>query len=193
MSLALVVAAPGDGCGAELIEAAAGALEPKRTVRVLDLPALGFADRMSPEEPRAYHTDEPIVDPMVGEHAGLVADASALVFVFPTRWWQPPPVLKAWLERVMVPGVSFVFDDQHRVRPNLRRLEAIAGVSTYDMSAGDVRRVGDGGRRMLLRALRANVPKRVKTAWVPLYDAAEASSARRGRFAADVGRKLACL
>ncbi len=148
---------------------------------------------MSPEERRAYHGDEPILDPMVAEHAELVGAATVLAFVYPTRWWQPPAVLKAWLERVMVPGLAFVFDDQHRVRPNLSHLQAIAGVATYDMTRREVLRVGDGGRRMLLRALRANAPGKAKTSWNGLFDAGSASAAERERFAARVREKAARL
>ena len=131
-SLGLVVAGyePGDEYGRRLVAAAASGLGRGRDARVLDLPALGFTPRMSAEERRAYHGGHPIVDPMVAEHAGLVRAASALVFVFPTRWWQPPPILKAWLERVLVPGVGFVLDHKHKVRPAMQHVRAIAGVTT---------------------------------------------------------------
>ena len=44
-----------------------------------------------------------------------------LVFVYPTWWSGLPAILKGWLERVMVPGVGFVFDEQTgKVRPGLR-------------------------------------------------------------------------
>ena len=40
------------------------------------------------------------------EHADVVARAGLLVFVYPTWWSGLPAILKGWLERVMVPGVS---------------------------------------------------------------------------------------
>ena len=45
------------------------------------------------------------------EHARLVQWADCLVFVYPTWWSGLPAMLKGWLERVMVPGVAFVFDE----------------------------------------------------------------------------------
>jgi putative NADPH-quinone reductase len=176
-----------------IVGRAVAGLERNRHVYVLDLQALGFVPRMSPDERRAYHSEQPIVDLTVAEHAALVKAAAVLAFVFPTRWWQPPPILKAWLERVMVPGLAFVLDEQHRVRPNLHHLEAMAGVTTYDMSAGSVRRVGDGSRRMLLRTLRANAPRRVNTSWSGLFDAAKASPEQCEEFLADVEHRLARL
>ena len=79
---------------------------------MLDLYAVGFAAAMSPEERHAYHGDEPIIDPLVAEHAALVLRADALVFVYPTWWSGLPAILKGWLERVMVPGVGFRFDER---------------------------------------------------------------------------------
>ncbi len=192
-TLGLVVAAyePADAVGESLVAAVVTGLGEGRDVRVLDLPALGFTPRMSAAERRAYHTEEPIVDPMVREHAGLVAAATALVFVYPTRWWQPPAVLKAWLERVLLPGVAFVFDDDHKVRPNLHRVQAIAGVTTYDMPKREVGRVADGGRRILLRAVRANAGRKTKTSWSGLY--AGASREQRERFADEVAARMARL
>lgn len=192
---ALVIAAydPADLFGASVVAAAVDGLAQRHEVRVLDLPALGFVPRMSPEERRAYHGEHPVVNPMVGEHAELVKAASALVFVFPTRWWQPPAVLKAWLERVLLPGVAFVFDDDQHVRPGMSHIEAISGVSSYDMSRWSVRRVGDGGRRMLLRAVRANAGSKTKTSWSALYRADRASPDARARFVAEVRAGMAKL
>lgn len=192
---ALVVAALDgrDPYQSSLLEAAVAGLEARRTVDVLDLVAAGFVSRMSAAEHAAYHSGDPIIDEMVAAHVRLVGQAGALVFVFPTRWWQPPALLKAWLERVLVPGVGFVFDEKGRVRPHLTGVEAIAGVTIYDMDARSVRRVVDGGRRMLLRALRANAPRRVRTEWCGLYEAAAAPPVRKAQFLGDVQERLAKL
>lgn len=192
---ALVIAAAGtpDPFHDALVTVTAAGLETNWPVEVLDLDDLGFVPRMSEEERRAYHGDAPILDPMVREHAALVDGAGAFVFVFPTRWWQPVPTVKAWLERVLVPGVGFVFDDKHRVRPNLGQLGAVAGVTTYDMSRREVRRGGNGSKRIILRALRANIPHRIKRSWSGLYDAPAATSAQREQFLASIERKMAEL
>lgn len=142
-------------------------------IQVLDLEAEGFETVMSAAEWRAYHTAEPILDEHVRTHAGLVMAAETLVFVYPTRWFGPPARLVGWLQRVLVPGVGFVFDQDHRVRPNLASLRSLAGVTTYDRSRWEMASAGDGGRRLLLRALRLNAPRRVHTAWLGLYPGAD--------------------
>ena len=50
---------------------------------------------------------------MAERHAEIIKQAEALVFVYPTWWSTMPAILKGWLERVLVPGVGFVFDEQH--------------------------------------------------------------------------------
>ena len=43
-------------------------------------------------------------------------DAEALVFCFPAWSFGPPAMLKGWLDRVMLPGVSFHIQPDGRVR-----------------------------------------------------------------------------
>ena len=87
------------------------------TVHLLDLYALGFRAAMSADERRAYHGEQPIIDPLVAEHAALVRACEALVFVYPTWWSAMPAILKGWLERVLVPGVGFDVRRQGQSRP----------------------------------------------------------------------------
>ena len=51
----------------------------------------------------------------IDELSGLVKEAEAFVFIYPTWWSTMPAIMKGWLERVMVPGVGFIFDDHHRL------------------------------------------------------------------------------
>ena len=111
----------------------------------LDLYALGFAPAMSLEERRAYHGEQPLLDPMTVAHAELVQRADVLVFVYPTWWSGPPAVLKGWLERVLVPGVAFRFDAAGKVKPALTNVRRIVGISTYGVAV-DVRQAAPGRR-----------------------------------------------
>lgn len=167
MDLALVVVAPltSDGRELEHAQTVRHALREKRIVETIDLVKEGVVPAMSRTERLRYETGDPIVDPAIAVHADLVTRAEVIVFVFPTRWWSPPPVLKAWLERTFVPNVAFVLDARNRVRPNLRNLRAIAGVTTH-AHPEVIADGGDGARRMLLRSLRLNVPRRVRTEWL---------------------------
>ena len=90
---------------------------------MLDLYAEEFRTAMSHDEQLAYHSDRPLLDPMAERHAGIVKRAEALVFVYPTWWSTVPAILKGWLERVMVPGVGFVFDEHQRCSPRPDRCQ----------------------------------------------------------------------
>lgn len=186
-ALILLADQPRSGCD-RLAAAAVRGLAGRRETRLLDLPALGFEVAMSAAEHRAYHGDHPILDPMVAEHAALAVEAEIMVFVYPTVWWGPSPHIKAWLERVLVPGVAFVLDHRNRVRPNLHRLRAIVGVTVHLQPADQLSEAGDGGKKILLRALRLNVPHRLRTDWLtvaagdPLDAFAAEVEARMGRL-----------
>jgi putative NADPH-quinone reductase len=160
----LVVAALDDG-HRELAATAAETLAGRHRVDVIDLHGVGFVPAMSRSERRAYHSDRPLLDAHATAHAALVVEASLLAFVFPTDWWSPPPILKAWLERVIVPGVGFVFDDRGRVRPALARVGTIVGITSYALTSDRLARGGDGGRHIITHALRLNAPK-ARTVWI---------------------------
>jgi NAD(P)H dehydrogenase (quinone) len=162
-------------------------------VTTLDLYELGFAAAMSTAEHRAYHTEHPVIDPMVAEHAALVQQAQTLVFVYPTWWSQPPAILRGWLERVLVPGVAFQFDEKGKVRPGMRHVRRIIGISTYGAPWTYVKLLTDGGRRMLTRALRMNCGVRTPTTWIGLYAMDTAGDRERAAFLDRVEHRLAHL
>jgi NAD(P)H dehydrogenase (quinone) len=162
-------------------------------VDVLDLYALGVGAAMSADERRAYHSPDPIVDPLLAEHAALLRRAEALVFVYPTWWSSMPAILKGWLERVMVPGLAFVFDAEHRVRPGLGNVRRIVGISTYGSPRLYVRAVNDNGRRTLTRALRLNTGMRTRARWLALYALDTASADEREQFLRKVGKRMRSL
>ncbi len=165
---------PPDGGARRLRPPPRGQLQPRRRrggacwvqragheVTTLDLYAMEFALPWRCGA-RAYHGDQPLVDPVTVAHAELVWRAEVLVFVYPTWWSGPPAILKGWLERVMVPGVAFRFDDAGKVRPALTNVRRIVGISTYGAPWRYVKLVQDGGRRMLTRALRLNCGVRTR-------------------------------
>lgn len=195
MQVVIVLAHPNaDSFGHALAtRAAAGARAAGHSVEVLDLYALGVAAAMSPAEHAAYHGDTPLLDPLLVEHAALVKAADALVFVYPTWWSSVPAILKGWLERVMVPGVAFVFNAKGKVRPGLTNVRRIVGISTYGSPRVYVKFVNDNGRRTLTRALRLNTGLRTRRSWLGLYAIDTATPAQREAFLQRVERKLQSL
>ena len=162
-------------------------------VTVLDLYAEEFRTAMSLDERLAYHSERPLLDPMAERHAGIVKQAEALVFVYPTWWSTVPAILKGWLERVMVPGVGFVFDENQHVRRGLTHVRRIVGISTYGSRWIYVRAIHDNGRRTLLRALRLNTAIFTRRSWLALYEMDSRSAQQRAAFLRRVDRKMRLL
>jgi NAD(P)H dehydrogenase (quinone) len=162
-------------------------------VTVLDLYAEEFRAAMSHDERLAYDGDRPILDPMVELHAGVVKQAEALVFVYPTWWSTMPAILKGWLERVMVPGVGFVFDERHHPRPGLTHIRRIIGISTYGSSKLLAKAIHDNGRRTLLRALRLNTALLTRRSWLGLYKIDTLTPQQRAAFLRRVDEKMRSL
>jgi NAD(P)H dehydrogenase (quinone) len=137
---------------------------------------------MSLEERQAYHGDTPLIDPLTIEHAALVRRSDVLVFVYPTWWSGLPAILKGWLERVLVPGVSFTFNARGKVRPGMTNVKRIVGISSYGSPWTYVKALNDGGRRTLLRALRMSCGLRTATTWIGLYSVDTAGQLEREAF-----------
>lgn len=195
MRVVVVVAHPnGDSLIHSCAAVAVAALERNlHEVTVVDLYADGFQPAMTAAEHVAYHGPTPIIDPLVTRSATAVGAAEMLVFVYPTWWSTLPAMLKGWLEKTMVPGVAFVFDQDNKVRPALTRVRHIVGISTYGSSRSYVRLVNDNGRRTLLRALRLNTGLRTRATWLALYGVDSSSGDERQEFLDRIDRRLAKL
>jgi putative NADPH-quinone reductase len=148
---------------------------------------------MTYDERIAYHSDRPILDPIVERHAAIVKHADALVFIYPTWWSMMPAILKGWLERVMVPGVGFVFDETGHVRRGLVNVHRVIGISTYGAPWLSVKAINDNGRRTLLRALRLNTALFTRAAWLALYKMDTRTAQDRARFLRRVERTMRLL
>lgn len=131
-------------------------------------------------------------DDILRAHADLVQRAEALVFVYPTWWSSVPAVMKGWVERVMRPGLAFRVEEG-RVRPGLRHVRHLIGISTYGSRRTYVRLVNDNGRRLILRTLRVCTGRRTRTRWLPFYSIDTATPERRARFLDRVEASMAAL
>lgn len=194
MNALVVIAHPSRDsfCHVAAERAVDGLITAGHEVERIDLYAEGFRAAMSRDERIAYETDDPIIDPQVEAHAALLKQAQILVFVYPTWWSGLPAMLKGWLERVMVPGVGFTFDESSgKVRPGLGQVRRIVGISTYGSPRFAVRIVNDNGRRILTRALRMSCGLRARTEWLALYGMDTSGHADRAAFLTRVEQRLA--
>lgn len=147
------------------------------------LPVHGFDPVMSAAERIAYHGEQPVISDDVRDSAERLRAAEALLFCYPTMAFNVPATLKGWLERVMVPGVAFVFDDQHRVRPGMQNIRRIGAVTTSTHSQLARMRARDAGKRTTARTLRLSAHKRCRTTFVSVPSPADDNGAARVRKA----------
>ena len=159
-------------------------------VVLLDLYALGFRTAMTREERLAYHTDQPILDPMVLEHGQLLKKSQALVVVYPTWWSGQPAIMKGWFERICVPGVGFSFDEKGRLRRGLGNLHRLVGISTYGSPWMYIKLINDNGRRLISRTLRINTGWFRRTKWLGFYSTDSSTLEDRDRFLQRVERTM---
>ena len=195
LHVAIVVADPRrDSFCHELAErAATAAAGAGHLTEPIDLHGRGFHAAMSAAERVAYDRDDPIIDPIVAEHARVVSTVDVLVVVYPTVLGGPPAILKGWLERVFVQGVAFVFNDAGKVRPALHNLRTVVGISVYDEPRWRVRLRHDNGRRTFTRALKLSCGWRMRSRWRGLYRFGRAGATTREEFAARIEREMAAL
>lgn len=162
-------------------------------VEVSGLYAIGFRAAMSADERRAYHSGQPVLDPLVATQVDLVTSAGILVFVYPTWWSGLPAILKGWLERVMVENVGFRFNRRRKVRPALTNVRQIVGISTYGSPRLYVSAINDNGRRILTRALRLSTGWRTRRTWLALYAMDTTTVEERTAFLERIRTRVAAM
>ena len=151
-----------------------------------DLNAEGFQPVLTETERRGYH-DPGNTDPVQG-YVDRLRAAQALVMVFPVWNFGYPAILKGFLDRVFLPGVSFRLEDG-KVRPNLTHIRKLAAVTTYGGTRLRALLVGDPPRRCVTRAV-WHVCRPDRMRYLALYDMNRASAATRAGFLARVGREM---
>ena len=182
------------GFARRIADAAVTGLESARhVVDVVDLVAQRFSPVMSCTDRRAYFSPEPLTCPETVASAALVRRAHALVFVYPTTLSTVTPGIKGWIDRTLVPGVAFTLGDPTASRRGLSNIRRLVGVSVYEESRWELRRVGDNGQRLIRRNVRFCGGLRTRTSWIAFHGDARATDADRDRFVAAVERRMAAL
>jgi NAD(P)H dehydrogenase (quinone) len=149
-----------------------------------DLYAEGFNPVLSAEERRHYHDLSRNKAPVAPYVARLQA-AEALVLCFPTWCFGPPAILKGFLDRVLLPGVSFNLVDGI-ARPALTNIRAIAAVVTYGRPRYMAWPRHDPARRVVTRYLHWLTGKRATRHYFAHYNMNQATPESCARFIAQV-------
>lgn len=155
-----------------------------------DLYAEGFDPRLTESERRGYHETDTNCAP-VQNHVDRLRAADTLVMVFPVWNFGFPAILKGYLDRVFLPGVSFRLENG-RVRPNLTHIDRLVAVTTYGGTRWRATMAGNPPKRCFCRAIR-HVTRPGTLRYHALYDMNRASAATRGQFLERVGRSMESL
>jgi putative NADPH-quinone reductase len=183
----------GSFCSAMRDAAITGLRAAGHTVNVIDLAAEHFNPVMSTAEWGTYQEGNGEIPVGLERDVSLVKSAEIIVFVYPTWWGGLPAQLKGWLDRVMLPGTAFVFNEKNKVQPGLRNIRRIHIASTFGSPWLYVRLVNDNGRRILARAFRLNTSLRTKVSTSSLYAMDTATDQSRKRFLLSLEKKMRSL
>jgi putative NADPH-quinone reductase len=182
--------------GAALCRAACSALASAgHEVRLHDLYADAFDPVLTREEWDRYLERPEENRRGQAAYVGDLQWAEALVVIYPTWYYGPPAMLKGWLERVWLPGVTFEIATARgrRPRPLLRNIRRFVGVTTSGSPWWWLRLAGDPGRALWTRALRPTYGPRCRVVWRQLYNMNHTSAAERARFIETVAKTVRAL
>ena len=115
-----------------------------------------------------------------------------MVVIYPTCFNGAPAKLKGRLERVWLPGVAFEVADakQKRPKPKMRNIRYLVGITSSGSPWWWFQIIGDPGRRLWTRGLRALFAPGCKVVWRQIYNMNHSSNADRLKFLKRVERTL---
>lgn len=157
-------------------------------VDAVDLYAEGFDPVLSRAEWQAY-VNVPANRAPVEAEAARLDRAEAIVLVFPVWNFGPPAILKGYLDRVFLPGVSFHLTEE-RIAPGLHHVRNLTAITTYGSTRWWAFLMGDGPRRLVRRVLRALVHPKARCCYLAHHAITRSSEASRAAF---VGRVRTAL
>mmetsp|Transcript_2350 Transcript_2350/g.3299 ORF Transcript_2350/g.3299 Transcript_2350/m.3299 type:complete len:239 (+) Transcript_2350:73-789(+) len=157
-------------------------------VKQLSLYEESFQPVLTEEELRNYMSDKRPKD--VQKSAELLRWCNAIVFVFPTWWYQPPAILKGWMDRVFLPGIAFDVanpENKHLAAsnglvPGLANIKRMGVITTLGADFWTVRRIGEPGRMMFSKGIRPMFHKDCTLNYVCMYEADSADKEKREKF-----------
>jgi len=160
-------------------------------VEHIDLCQIDYAPAMPEADRRAYHSEQPLIDPLVQVHADLVLAAEVIVFIYPVIWGTLPALLKGWLDRTFVLGVALILVNG-KVRRNLTGVKHVVGIAvspTQSLTEGKAFR--DGGKRLITRTIPIITKRRAKKHY--LHHTRQGSGSFDSDFADQVSATLKTL
>lgn len=152
-------------------------------VEAVDLYAEAFDPVLSRAEWQGY-VEVPANRLSVAPDAERLDRAEAIVLVFPVWNFGPPAILKGYLDRVFLPGVSFHLTDD-RIAPGLHHVRAFVAITSYGSTRWWAWLMGDAPRKLIWRVLRTLIHPRAKVHYLAHHAITRSTDASRAAF---VGR-----
>jgi len=146
-----------------------------------DLYAEGFNPVMSREERINYH-EVPINRKYVERYVQRLQRAEALVFSFPVWNMGFPAILKGFIDRVFITGVTFRLEANGDYVPTMHNIKKLGVVCTYGGARLLTFLMGDPPRRFLKRSLRATCAPGTRCDFVALHDMDHKTQLQREAF-----------
>lgn len=146
-----------------------------------DLYAEGFSPALSREELLVYH-DTTNNRNATGPYIERLLRAEGLVMVFPVWNFGLPAMLKGFIDRVFVPGVSFDMSDARRIQPGLTHLRRVSGITTYGVPRWKAILLGDSARATVVRFCKRLTGGRATVTYDALYGMNTVSASELARF-----------
>jgi NAD(P)H dehydrogenase (quinone) len=197
MKLLLVFCHPDpDSFGAALRDTAVQALQAAgHELRQIDLYAEGFDPVFTRAEKQTYLTDTARNIEGVAAHVEALRWAEGWVVIYPTWFYGAPAMLKGWLERVWLPGVSFriATAKQRTIGGELGNIRLFVGITTSGSPWWWLKVIGDPGRSLFMKGLRPLYAKGCRMKWLQLFNMNHVTASDRERFLATLRQTLASL
>lgn len=153
-----------------------------------DLYVEEFDPVMSREERSNYHNLEVNRQP-VQSYVDRLLNAEALVMVYPVWNFGFPAILKGYIDRVFLPGVSFVLEDG-KVQTNLDNIRKLTVVTTYGGPRWVAFLAGDPPRKFVTRSMRKIICAGAPTKYLTQYDMNLSTDQSRTKFLEKVGHAM---
>ncbi len=146
-----------------------------------DLNGEGFDPVMTRQDRLDYH-DVERNRARVAPYVDRLLKAEALAFSFPVWNMGFPAILKGFVDKVFLPGVSFTLLENGDYRPTLRNIKRLGVVCTYGGARLHTVLMGDPPRRFLKRSMRAICAPGAPCDYVALYDMNHTKPPKREAF-----------
>ena len=158
-------------------------------VDACDLYEEGFDPVLTRQERLEYHDLAKNTLPVASPVERLMK-ADALVFSHPVWNFGMPAIMKGYIDRVFLPGVSFILEDG-KISPNLQHIKKVAIITSYGATPLRAFLAGNPPKRFAMRVLRYLFKPGAPFSYLALYDMNRVSLEKRNQFLSRVGDLMA--